>query len=285
MHDSHAHLALEPLKSLAVEWVKDFKDKGGKYILNAAFDLESSADVIAQDIQFENKFPNTVLSSIGIHPEDCNLYNRKKINMILSELEKMFKNHSKRLKAVGETGLDYFHIIQNNLDNLEDIQEVQRLCFKKHIEIAKQYKLPLTIHSRDIEGSSMCVQDTLKILIQEGQGEVRGCFHSYTGNLESLKDIISLGFFVGFNGIITYPKAENVREILANTPLENILIETDCPYLPPQKIRRGENGSIKYCKPGDVVEIIETAAQIKNISVKKFIEITNTNFENLFLSN
>lgn len=291
MHDSHTHLSEEPLKSGFLEQVKNFKDIGGKYILNVSFNLESINDVISQSIELENKFPNIVQTGIGLHPVELsditNMYLHKEIDKEIEIVEQTLQTHRKRIRAIGECGLDYYHLYSRKDFSKEEQDEridVQKYTLRKHLEIALANNLPLTLHSRDAQDSSLCISDMLKIVSTTGKGLSRGCFHSFTGSKEYLNEILSLGFYIGFNGIITYPKAENVRELLRITPIERILIETDAPYLPPRNVRSGKSGNVKYGKPSDVVEIIEKAAKEKNITVEKFTDLTTQNYENLFLS-
>ncbi|MCK9368366.1 TatD family hydrolase [Candidatus Dojkabacteria bacterium] len=289
MHDSHAHLTQQPLKDRVVDHIKEFKDNGGKYILNASFNIESINEVIEQSITFEKIFPKTVFTAIGIHPIDIFLYEgnkkRKKLSNDLNCLAETLKNHRKRIYCIGETGLDYHYIANIGFDEKEETMELQKISFKKHCELALAENLPMTIHCRDVEGSTNAVIDALKILCEVGHGTIRGCFHSFTGEQEGLKEILNHGFYVGFNGIVTYPKAENVRELLYNTPLERILIETDCPDLPPQRIRSNKKAEIKYCTPRNADEIYEKISEVKEIKLDKLIEKANENFECLFLSN
>ena len=289
MHDSHAHLTQQPLKDRAVDHIKEFRDNGGKYILNASFNVESVNEVIEQSIQFENIFPNTVLTAIGFHPIDVSLYQgsnkRKKLNCDLEYLTEVLKNHRKRIACIGESGLDYHYIANIGSDEKEEVMEMQKLSFKKHCELALKENLPMTIHCRDDQGSNNATMDALKILCDIGQGRIRGCFHSFTGTKEGLKEVLDNGFFIGFNGIITYPKAENVKDLLFDTPINRVLIETDCPDLPPQKLRSNKKAEIKYCTPRNVDEIYEKVSEVKEIKLEKLIEETNKNFESLFLSN
>ncbi|MBU1119936.1 TatD family hydrolase, partial [Patescibacteria group bacterium] len=109
-----------------------------------------------------------------------------------------------------------------------------------------------------------------------------GSFHSYTGDISFIEDILALGFYVGFNAIITYPSGENVREILKDVPLERILFETDGPLLPPQSVRKNKKIKEKFGQPADVREIMEVAAEIKGVSMEKLESITDENYTTLF---
>jgi TatD DNase family protein len=140
----------------------------------------------------------------------------------------------------------------------------------------------MSIHARELNAKNDCVNDTLKILAEEGKGKIKGVFHSYTGTQEGLKMILDMGFFIGFNAILTYPSGKNVRELLKNTPTDRILFETDGPFLPTQKIRRNNKAKLPFGKPSDVREILEVAADIKGISSKRLEDETDKNFELIF---
>lgn len=278
---------MEPVKGRVEEHISEFKKKGGRYILNISYDLESSNEVISQSFQFESRFPQIIYSAVGIHPEYVtNLIsqdNRLNIDKQIEAIESIVKNHRKRIHAIGEIGLEYFQLEHTEAKQREEITEIQKIMFKRQLDIAVEYKLPVVIHCRDIIQNNQCVSDILRIVTQIGKGKIQAVFHSFTGDITELKEILSLGFYVGYNGIITYPKAQNVRDILKETPIQRILIETDCPLLPPQKVRSGKSGIVKYGKPDDVDEIIEMVSSVKNIPVEKVISETNNNFESLFL--
>jgi len=141
----------------------------------------------------------------------------------------------------------------------------------------------MSIHARDMNGYTECLEDVLRIVAQEGRGQLKGSFHSYTGNLDFLTDILDMGFYIGFNGIITYKSGENVRDILKEVPLERILFETDGPFLPPQSVRKDKKIKEKYAQPKDIKEIMQTACEVKNITYEKMERVTDENYERLFV--
>lgn len=286
MTDSHAHLTMDPIKSSLQVHLSEFKNNEGLHILNLSYDIQTIGEVISQSLEFENKYPNLILTAIGIHPEYIT-EDIKNLKNGIEILKETISQHRKRITAIGEIGMDYYHFdFASHLtkDEIDDLKDKQKVLLRTQIELALENKLPVSIHTRDNKESTQCTADCLKIVSQIGNGNLRGCFHSYTGSLDYLHDILAHGFYIGFNGIVTYPKAENVREILRNTPLDRILLETDAPLLPPQKVRNGKSGDIKYGKPVDVYEIAEKIAEVKKITVEKVIEISDQNFNNLFLT-
>jgi TatD DNase family protein len=290
MHDSHVHLNLKPLSNNLSEVINTFTSQGGKHILTQSTDLID----VEETLSISEEFSEIVDTALGLHPtcfEENTILKGKKENIYefsqkyITEWQKKFEKYKKDIKAIGETGLDYFQFNLTKttpLETLEELKEIQKMSLRRQIELAVENNLPMSIHARDTQGQNECVKDCLAIIAQEGKGLVRGSFHSYTGDIELLDDILDLGFYVGFNAIITYKSGENVREILSRVPLERILFETDGPFLPPQSVRKNKKLKEKFGQPGDVKEIIQVAAQIKNIPIEKLEEVTDENYLKLF---
>jgi TatD DNase family protein len=293
MHDSHIHLALQPLKDNWKRDIKDFLDNGGKKILTQSTDLEDLYETLelAQIINKEFQ-KNVVDCALGIHPTVFQEnFGHREISEIYSSCDKflkrfleLFNKNKSDIKAIGETGLDYYEMYTNSLSNeaIEILKEVQKISFKEHIRIAKENSLPLSIHAREIEGKDTCIKDVLRIVASDGKGEIKGCFHSYTGKPEFVKEILDLGFCIGFNAIITYPSGQSVRDVLKMVPEENILFETDGPFLPVQSIRKNKKALIKYARPSQIREIINVASEIKDISSERLEEISDNNYNRIF---
>lgn len=290
MHDSHVHLNLQPLSNNIPEVVNNFLSKNGKNILTQSTDLID----IDETISIAEQYPEIIDIALGLHPtcfEEYTVLKGKTKNIYefsqkyISQWEEKFQKNISKVKAIGETGLDYFQFRLNqstSRDIIEELKEIEKMSLKKQIELALKYNLPLSIHARDSQGENECVKDTLRIIAQEGKGRAKGSFHSYTGDINLLEDILDLGFYIGFNAIITYKSGENVREILKQVPLDRILFETDGPFLPPQSVRKNKDIKEKFAQPSDVREIMEVAAEIKNIPIEKLEAITDKNYVTLF---
>ncbi|HRY22288.1 MAG TPA: TatD family hydrolase [Candidatus Dojkabacteria bacterium] len=290
MHDAHIHLAMEPLKSNLPKIMDTFLEKGGKYILTQSTDLED----IESSLEIGAQYQNTIGVALGLHPTffQENTIDKGDSNNIYEESKKLLNNFCTILEkslpqitAIGETGLDYYQIgLQKDLspEIKREIKEIQKESFRKHIQIAVKNNLPLSIHARDVNGSNECVEDIVDIVAKEGKGLARGCFHSYTGDIKYLQSILDLGFCVGFNAIITYKSGEDVRKILKETPIDRILFETDGPFLPPQSVRRNKKIKNKYAQPGDVKEVIEVAAGVKNLLPEELEREADNNYERVF---
>lgn len=293
MTDSHAHLCFPEGKANLTQIIDEFEQGGGEYILNVGHSPETNLETLNIHNSLKN---NTVkvLSALGIHPEyvketisiDIDRY--KQMRKTVDAYRELVEKNANEIAAIGECGLDYYHIKNDpsiSEEELEEIKELQKNLFKEHIEIALKHQKPLTIHVRDLPGENDCIEDALKIVSQIGEGKVRGSFHSYTQAPSYITEIIGLGFYIGVNGIVTYPKAENVREIVKLVPTNRILLETDTPLLPPQRIRSNKKYWRNYGAPYDIKEIAETVAKVKEVSVEEIIKTTTENFKQLFLVN
>ena len=293
MNDSHIHLALKPLNENWKRDTQDFLDLGGKKILTQGTDILDFQETFQLAEKINDEFEKDIVEvAIGIHPT---IFQEKFIQQnsdnicdsskkFIERFKEVFEKEKSKIKAVGETGLDYFEMYNSKIDDekIEILKKIQKESFRIHVRLAKENNLPLSIHARELENSTACVDDVLQILAEEGKGLVRGVFHSYTGDKSKLEEILDMGFNVGFNAIITYPSGESVREILEQTPLENILFETDGPFLPTQSIRRNKKIDIRYGRSAQIKEIINKAAEVKNISPQKLEAITDENFDRVF---
>lgn len=294
MHDSHIHLVVEPLKSNLSDIMGRFISAGGKYVLTQGTDRSDYHD----SINIAQQYSGTVHLALGLHPtifEEVTIHKgesdkilsrgEKEIVFFKETLDANLKNSD--LKAIGETGLDYYQLNINKdvtKKQKEQLIELQKESFKEHIRAAIENDLPMSIHARDVNGSNECIEDLLNLVAQEGRGLLKGCFHSYTGDIQFVEQILDLGFHIGFNGIITYKSGEPVRKILEKTPVERILFETDGPWLPPQSVRKDSKIKEKFAQPYDIKEIIGVAAEVKNIPAEVLERETDKNYENLFLS-
>lgn len=300
MTDSHAHISMQPILDDIENILHDFTSKGGTKILNASYDLPSINQVILDKISMSNIFPDLILTSVGIHPEEfipttLTNHNDSPLNQKFDSFEKMRKaldeyntlvnKNIKHISAIGETGLDYHYFINSDneedskltTDQIEELIEIQKNSFIEHIEIAKKKSLPMTIHSRENFGENRCIKDVLNLLCTIGNGKIAASIHSYTGDIDLVDEIIDLGYYIGFNAILTYKSGENIRQIASKTPLERILLETDCPSLPLHI-----KGAQKYGTPSDIGYIASVLAEIKNISTEKLLSIVDENFNRIF---
>jgi TatD DNase family protein len=195
-----------------------------------------------------------VWASAGVHPHDA----AHEIDPILFET---LARHPK-VVAIGETGLDFFR------DWAPVDKQYER--FAMQIELAKRVKKPLIIHSRQAG------QESFKMLVEHNARDVGGVFHCFAENAEFAAQLWDMGFYVSFPGLLTFKKAQEVRDICSAIPLEQILIETDAPFLAPEP-HRG-----KRCEPAFVVQTAKRLAEIKGLSLEEVAAITTANTLKLF---
>ncbi|MFH1823974.1 MAG: TatD family hydrolase [Candidatus Firestonebacteria bacterium] len=249
--DTHAHLDDERYNFDRDEVIKRAKSSGIEYIINVGTDKESNEFSLKLTRKYDN-----IYATIGIHPHnventDDNIFNN--IEELLSD---------EKVVAIGETGLDYF-------ENISPRDEQERV-FRKLINLAIKHSLPLIIHSRDAHN------DVLKILKQERAVEIGGVYHCFSGDKNILQQVLNLGFYVGIGGTITFPNANNLRELIKDIPLYRLVLETDCPYLAPQSKRGSRN------EPAYIVEIAEKIAQVLNLDVSTIYHWSEINSKCLF---
>ncbi|MCP4914323.1 MAG: TatD family hydrolase [Oligoflexia bacterium] len=190
----------------------------------------------------------------GIHPHQAKL----RTNEAMKKIEEGLSNE--KVVAVGEIGLDYYYDFTP--------RETQIDVFKEHLELAIKHDLPVVIHSRDAE------EDTIEILNEYAPKMKRkGVIHSFTSDITLAECAIKHDFYLGFNGIITFKNAQNVRDALAITPINRVLTETDAPYLTPTPYRGRENA------PKYLPFVVEKIAEVKNLSVD---EVLKTSYQNAF---
>lgn len=250
MIDSHAHLDDEKFNYDRESVIEDLYENKVAYYINPSSDIESSR----RSLELANKY-DFIFSAVGVHPHEAEGFN----DDILNELKEMLKDG--KVVAIGEIGLDYYY------DNSP--REIQKEVFRKQMEIAKEFKYPVVIHSRDAHG------DTFDIL-NEFKGEVIGVMHCYSGSIEMAERYMSLGYYISFAGPVTFKNAKNVKDTASKMPLDRLLIETDSPYLTPTP-NRGKRNEPKYVK-----YVAETIAELKLISVDEVIENSRNNTIELF---
>ncbi len=250
--DSHAHYFDDRFENEypggAEQAIRDVQAAGVRYILNAG----TTPDTVRQAISLSEKFPNLYAAS-GLHPSDSHDVSDADLPAVLADIRALC-DHSK-VVAVGEIGLDY------HWDDSK--KERQKSIFDAQLSMAEELELPVIIHDRDAHG------DTMDILRAHPHSE--GILHSFSGSAEMARQLAARGWYISFSGPITYKNARNLREAAAVVPIEQILIETDAPYLPPEPHRGKLNHS------GYLPYIVRAIAQVKELSDEETAEKTLAN--------
>ena len=262
--DSHCHLNLLDLSKLNLslsDVVKNSINNNVNNILSVATHPNQHQTLM----HIARNFP-MVKISVGMHPEHAL---ELKQNTLIEDLLPLAAE--KEVVAIGETGLDYYHISNMEQSDLLYNKKSQQTAFIEQIYVAKTVKKPLIVHTR------MAPKDTIDILNNEQAHLVSGVMHCFTESWDTAKKALELGFYISFSGIITFnSKVEDLLEVVKKVPLERILIETDSPYLAPVPYRG------KINQPAYVVYVARKIAELKNISLEQVAETTTANYKLLF---
>lgn len=245
--DTHCHVTSEYYDN--IDSVLDLARSNGvlKVIVNG-YNKESNLEVLRLVKKYD-----MVYGAIGYHPDSYMEYDEE---FLLQHV------NDEKIVAIGEIGLDYHY------DNSDEIKMKQGICFMRQLDIAKRYNKPVIIHCRDSIG------DTYNIL-KEYKG-LTGSLHCYSGSVESSVLFTKLGFYLGVGGIITFKNAKNIKEVVSNTDLEYILLETDSPYLTPEPFRGKPN------MPSYIPLICDEIASLKGLSNLEVARVTMENANRLF---
>ncbi len=251
--DTHAHYDHNQFREDRDEILSALPGAGVGLVVNPGCNLDSSKMALELSARYD-----WIYAAIGIHPEDCADTDEN----MLSELEKLYSRPGKaKIVAVGEIGLDYYRKENPGKD-------LQKFVFRRQIEMALKYHLPVIIHDREAHGDCMSI-------IRE-YPDLKGVFHCYSGSAEMAMELTRRGWYFGFDGPITYKNARRAMEAAEIIPLDRIVIETDSPYLSPVPFRgkRNDSRNLKY--------IIHQLAEWKNITPEEMEKITCENGKRLF---
>ncbi|NLC66513.1 MAG: TatD family hydrolase [Clostridium sp.] len=247
--DSHAHYDDEQFDKDREALLMELNENGVMGILN----MSSSYESINKTINLTKKYP-FIYGAIGIHPSDALDYNDDVKNEIISLLKK------DKIVAIGEVGLDYYWE-----DNPS--KEVQRKVLEDQYDIARKASVPIILHDREAHGDIM--------EIYRKNSDVISVFHSYSGSPEMAKEIISLGGYIGVSGVVTFKNAKKLPDVVKETPLNRILIETDAPYMSPVPNRGKRNRS------DFLYSVADKIAEIKGVSSKEVLLKTQENVKRI----
>lgn len=252
--DSHCHLNFPDYAQTLDQVRADMAEARVDRALCISTTLEEFPQVQALAARFDNFW-----ATVGVHPDNEGVQ-----EPTLQDLVE--RSRLPRVVGIGETGLDYYRLGERTVADMA----WQRERFRVHIRAARQTDLPLVIHTREASA------DTLAILREEGEGQVRGVFHCFTESEAVARAALDLGFYISFSGILTFKNAVELREVAGFVPLSRCLIETDSPYLAPTP-HRGKTNSPAY-----VALVARQLAAIKGCDEAEVGRVTSENFEDLF---
>jgi TatD DNase family protein len=250
--DSHCHLDDQQFDADREETIERARAAGVEAMMaigtgNGPPDLEAA-------VRLADRYP-FIHATVGVHPHDA----AKATEETFAALRRL-ADHPK-VQALGEIGLDYHYDFSP--------RDVQRSVFERQLSIAEEAGKPVVIHTRE------AWDDTLAVLRSRWQGG--GIMHCFTGDEQQARAALDLGFHLAFGGVLTFPKADAVRQAARITPADRLLVETDCPYLSPVP-RRGKRN-----EPAFLVETVRRLAEVRHVSIEEIARQTTANFERLCL--
>lgn len=249
--DTHAHYDDEAFDEDRDELLSSMKDNNVSYITNIGADMASSGASIA----LAHKY-NFVFAAIGVHPNEVAELNEEHMNWLRTNAS------DSKVVAIGEIGLDYYWD--------EPSADIQKVWFERQLDLAREVKLPVCIHSRE------AARDTLDIMKAARAEEIGGVVHCYSYHKEVAREYLNMGFYFGIGGVVTFNNAKKLKEVVEYLPMEKIVLETDCPYLSPVPYRGKRNSSV------NLIYVAEAIAAIKGITPKEVIDITRNNGKKLY---
>ena len=248
--ESHAHYDDEQFNEDRKELLNSMRENGIGTIINVGASFKSCKEVVklAQEYPF-------VYAAVGVHPDETGALNDETFTVVKTQAQK------EKVVAVGEIGLDYYW------DN--ESHDVQKKWFIEQLNLARELHLPVIIHSRD------AAADTLEVMKEHAQG-LRGVIHCFSYSKEMAREYVKMGFYIGVGGVVTFKNSKKLKEIVAEIPLEKILLETDSPYLAPAPNRGKRNSSL------NIPYIAQEIADLKGISYEEVVARTEENGYRLF---
>ena len=250
LFDTHAHMDDRAFDADRSQLLEALPNQQITLLMNPGCSLESSRNAV--------KLANThdyIYAAVGSHPDVADEVNEE----VLEEYRTLCKLNSK-VTAIGEIGLDYHY---------EDIpRDLQKQAFRAQMALAAELDLPVIVHERDAHEDGMAIVKEFPT--------VTGVFHCYSGSAEMARQLVDLGWYIGFTGVLTFKNARKAVEVAASIPLERIVLETDCPYMAPEPFRGKRND------PGKLYRMAEKLAEIRGLSVEEIHRITTENGKRLY---
>jgi TatD DNase family protein len=250
LFDTHTHYDEERFDPDRNEVIENSLKDDISYIVNVSYCMKASFISVRLSDEY-----SPIYAAIGIHPYFAGENNVENI----SRLKELAKN--KKVVAIGEIGLDYCNVFFP--------KQVQKDCFIRQINLALELHLPIMVHNRDAH------HDVFDTLLNTGAREVGGVIHSYSGSVDMVKRFLGLGFYISFAGPVTYHNARKIIDVARYVPMDRMLIETDCPDIPPEPFRgtRNDSGRLKL--------IADRIAEIKGVSFEEVALETTANAKRL----
>jgi TatD DNase family protein len=239
--DTHCHLTFDELAGDVTAVIERSKAAGVIGWITVGTDPQENQKAVELANKFENMY-----AAVGIHPHDA----RTVTPDTLKELRELTQH--KKIVAIGETGLDYHYNFSSH--------DEQKRVFAEHLKIAAELNLPVIVHCREAFG------ETIEVLEQFG-GVKKVVFHCFSGSAEQAETILDRGFYISFTGVVTFKNAEKTRQAAKVVPLDRLMVETDCPYMSPEPMRKQ-----KINEPALMVHTAKCLAELKGMDLADFAE-------------
>jgi len=249
--ETHAHYEDKAFDEDRDELLASLPKNGIEYVVNVG----SEAETLDKILELADKYPYCY-AAVGIHPSNTGSMDEG----TLAWLEK--KASHKKVVAIGEIGLDYYW------DSPD--RQTQKKWFTRQMELARQMSLPMIIHSRD------AANDTYQLMKEAHAEEIGAIIHCFGYGTEQARQYLNMGFYLGIGGVVTFTNGRKLQEVVAFAPIEQLVLETDCPYLAPVPNRGKRNSSL------NLTYVAQEIAKIKNIPYEKVLEITYNNAKNFY---
>ncbi len=244
--DTHAHYDDEAFDEDRDEVLTSLREWGVGTVVNVGASMEGSRRSVSLSEQYE-----FVYSAVGVHPDEVGELREEDMEWMREQLQKP------KVVAVGEIGLDYYWDKEGH--------DLQKKWFLRQLELAKELKKPVIIHSRE------AAADTMELLKANYHGEMPMVMHCYSYSMEMAREYRKMGLYLGIGGVLTFKNAKKLKETVLESPMEYLLLETDCPYLAPvpNRGKRNDSGMLKY--------VVQELAALKGITPEEVIRITEEN--------
>lgn len=249
--DTHTHYDDEAFDEDREELLKSLPENGIEAVVNIGADIASTKTTL--DLTARYPF---IYGTAGVHPSSTAELDEEKMEWLRTI------SKEPQIVAIGEIGLDYYW--------KEPEREIQKHWFVRQLDLAREARLPVSIHSRD------AAKDTLDILKGQRAQEIGGVIHCFSYGQEMAGEYLNMGFFIGVGGVLTFKNAKTLKEVVAYAPMEQLVLETDCPYMAPDPYRGKRNSSL------NLPYVAEAIAEIKGMKAEEVIEITNRNAKRLY---
>lgn len=252
--DTHAHYDDEAFNDDRQELLNSLEEAGIGAVVNVGASIQSTKNTL----ELIKQYP-FIYGAVGVHPSEAAELNEDLLSWLRHVAGK------ERVVAIGEIGLDYYW--------KEPEPEIQKHWFVRQLDVARQVKLPVVIHSRD------AAKDTLDIMKAEKAQELGGVIHCFSYSVEMAREYLNMGFYLGIGGVVTFNNAKKLKEVVEYMPLDRLVLETDCPYLSPVPLRGKRNSSL------NLPHVVTAVSQLKGVPEEAVLEAAWENANALYRLN